>query len=672
MNITVFHKTLSAFILILCLLFCACRQQGKTHKILVVHSYEAAYEGYRDYNQYILDGFHKKGYNIELETVYLNCETHGEDEEIRYMNSLLVDLEKKNWKPDLILVNEDQAHYSLLKTGHPWTRTCPIVFGGVNYPNWELLKEFENVTGFHDQIEFVKNLDVIKEFAPSNFVAFVFVDSTFLDRKLRKDIQLDVASSPYIQTEGLLLRRVEDKTPPFIPKGKDHIEFMSIRKKRTGYTFWNLNQYTPVLPYYYLQVKQDYVSIIGSDLCQNMKFTAINEYFGYRRNLVAGYITTLPIQAEEEVEAAIEIFKGKKPSDMPVRLSRKEYVADWFALRRWNIRPNQLNKKYRIINMPFYERYKWETNLAGVIVVLLLFYVISHLYRTRGREKEKKNQALANLKSRNEELAVAITQLSKQKEELIIARELAEKAELKQSFLANMSHEIRTPLNAIVGFANLLNDPITSQDISNEERQEMMQIINQNNTLLLKLISDILDLSRIESGNITLDVHEYEVTKLVKEIYRTHEVIIHKELEFELNMEDAPATIKVDKLRFTQVIANFLSNANKFTKAGKITLGYYFDRDKNEVHVYVEDTGKGIEPKQQKMIFSRFYKTDEFAQGTGLGLSICQVIIERLNGRIEVQSELGKGSRFSAILPGIIQQGAGPAEKPVTKSDKKQ
>lgn len=656
MNVKATHKTYLLFLFMLCLLFCGCRQQGKVYKVLIVHSYESTYEGYRDYSRYITKGFNQRGYQIELKTLYLDCEAYREDAEIEHMNSMLNNLEKENWQPDIILVNEDQAHYSLLHTDHKWTKTLPIVFGGVNYPNWELIKQFDNVTGFQDKIDFVRNLDVIKDFATSNFVAFSFLDSTFLDRKLREDIKKQIISSEYVLSEEILMRGIEDRTPPFKPVGKNYIDMWPIRKKNIEYIFWNLSQYNPLLPYYYFQVKQDYVSIIGSDLCQNMKFTGINEYFGYRKNLIAGYITTLPIQAEEEVEAAIEIFKGKKPSDMPIRLSRKEYVADWFALRRWNIKPDQISKKYHIINMPLYERYKWESNLLIAFMALLLMYVISHLYRTRSREKEKKNQALANLKNRNDELAVAITQLSKQKEELITARELAEKAELKQSFLANMSHEIRTPLNAIVGFANLLNDPETSGEISDEERQEMIQIINQNNALLLKLISDILDMSRIESGNITLEVHDYEITKLVKEIYRTHEVIIHKELKFELKLEDTLAMVQVDKLRFTQVIANFLSNANKFTTEGSITLGYYFDREHNEVHVYVEDTGKGIEEKQLKMIFSRFYKTDEFAQGTGLGLSISQVIIERLNGRIEVQAELGKGSRFSAIVPGIIKE----------------
>lgn len=233
MNVIAIKKSFVLIILISCTLFCACRQkEEKTHKVLVVHSYESTYEGYRDFNQYVLDEFHKKGYNIEMEVVYLNCERHNEKNEILYMDSLLRGLEKKGWKPDIMLVNEDQAHYSLLKTGHPWTKTCPIVFGGVNYPNWELLEKFDNVTGFHDSIEFVKNLDVIKEFAPSNFVAFVFTDSTFLDRKLREEIQKQVASSKYTQTEGLLLRLIEDRNPPFIPQGQDYIELMAIRKKK--------------------------------------------------------------------------------------------------------------------------------------------------------------------------------------------------------------------------------------------------------------------------------------------------------------------------------------------------------------------------------------------------------------------------------------------------------
>lgn len=235
-------------------------------------------------------------------------------------------------------------------------------------------------------------------------------------------------------------------------------------------------------------------------------------------------------------------------------------------------------------------------------------------------------------------------------QELIKAKELAEQAELKQSFLANMSHEIRTPLNAIVGFTNLL----LSEDsvVGENERKEILSIINQSSDSLLKLIGDVLEISRLDSGNMEFHIEEYDLTKVLKEIYRTHQVVLHSDLQFNLVMEEElPIRVNIDKLRFTQVISNFLSNANKFTSEGYITLGCEIRREEQEVVVYVEDSGRGIDEGHLMLIFDRFYKTDEFAQGTGLGLSICKVIMERLSGRIEVVSQVGKGSRFSAVLP---------------------
>ena len=647
MNVKATHKTYLLFLFMLCLLFCGCRQQGKVYKVLVVHSYESTYEGYRDYSRYITKGFKQRGYQIELKTLYLDCEAYREDSEIEHMNSMLNNLEKENWQPDIILVNEDQAHYSLLHTDHKWTKTLPIVFGGVNYPNWELIKQFDNVTGFQDKIDFVRNLDVIKDFATSNFVAFSFLDSTFLDRKLREDIKKQIISSEYVLSEEILMRGIEDRTPPFKPVGKNYIDMWPIRKKNIEYIFWNLSQYNPLLPYYYFQVKQDYVSIIGSDLCQNMKFTGINEYFGYRKNLIAGYITTLPIQAEEEVEAAIEIFKGKKPSDMPIRLSRKEYVADWFALRRWNIKPDQISKKYHIVNMPLYERYKWESNLLIAFMALLLMYVISHLYRTRSREKEKKNQALANLKNRNDELAVAITQLSKQKEELITARELAEKAELKQSFLANMSHEIRTPLNSIVGFSEIL-----AYTTDEKEKQEYLNIINNNNNLLLQLINDILDLSKIEAGTLEFVYTEVDINILLDEIEQSTRLKMDTDTPVKFLVEERlpECIIRTERNRVAQVLHNFITNALKFTTNGSIRAGYKLI-DPRTLCFYVKDTGCGIAPEKLKKVFDRFTKLNTFSQGTGLGLAISETIITKLGGKIGVDSTVGQGSTFWFTLP---------------------
>lgn len=213
-----------------------------------------------------------------------------------------------------------------------------------------------------------------------------------------------------------------------------------------------------------------------------------------------------------------------------------------------------------------------------------------------------------------------------------------------------MSHEIRTPLNAIVGFTNLLIGE-GADEIEPEEKAAMIEIVNNNNELLLKLVNDVLEISRLDSGNLSFDIKEHNITKIIKEIYVTYQTLIQPSLCFILELDETVSLpVNIDCFRFTQVISNFLNNANKFTKDGTITLGCKIYKEHQEVCVYVKDTGKGIDDKELMMIFDRFYKTDEFEQGSGLGLSICKVIIERLAGRIEVHSEVGKGSCFSVIL----------------------
>lgn len=250
-----------------------------------------------------------------------------------------------------------------------------------------------------------------------------------------------------------------------------------------------------------------------------------------------------------------------------------------------------------------------------------------------------------------------VQQLVDHENELIQAKELAEQAELKQSFLANMSHEIRTPLNAIIGFTNLLVDPEMSQSFDTEEKQGMIDTVNHNSELLLKLINDVLELSRVESGYTKMMLEEHDIVKVVKEIYNTHSVIIKSDLDFRLCIEEnLSICARLDKLRFIQVISNFLSNANKFTTQGSITLGIELREKRHEVGVYVKDTGIGMSQKHQLVIFDRFYKADEFAQGTGLGLSICKIIMDKMGGYIELTSEPDKGSCFTAVLP-LCEQG---------------
>lgn len=243
-----------------------------------------------------------------------------------------------------------------------------------------------------------------------------------------------------------------------------------------------------------------------------------------------------------------------------------------------------------------------------------------------------------------------IQELKDHEQELIESRELAEQAELKQSFLNNMSHEIRTPLNAIVGFSDMLaNEP----EFSNEERQEFVDIINTNTKLLLKLVGDVLELSRIESGNLSFTFQRESVCRLLDDVYQTHSLLIRPPLQFLKDFPPEDVQVNVDPMRLTQVLTNFLNNANKFTKEGSIRLGYCCPSGMSEVHLYVEDTGIGIPHSEQKMIFERFYKRSEFSQGVGLGLSICVLIVEKMGGRIELRSEEGRGSRFTMVLPCI-------------------
>lgn len=245
-------------------------------------------------------------------------------------------------------------------------------------------------------------------------------------------------------------------------------------------------------------------------------------------------------------------------------------------------------------------------------------------------------------------LLMNIQEIKDNEEELIQARKLAEQAELKQSFLANMSHEIRTPLNAIAGFSNLLT---TEKDISEEEKQEFVTIINNNTNLLLKLVNDVLELSRIESGNMSFSHKEESVRTLLESIYQTHQLLILPPLEFIKDFPEKDVMVRIDSMRITQVITNFLNNANKFTQNGYIKLGYHHIPESNEVQIFVEDSGAGIPKDELKIIFDRFYKHNEFAQGVGLGLSICKGIVEKMNGRIKVTSEVKKGSRFTVVLP---------------------
>lgn len=246
--------------------------------------------------------------------------------------------------------------------------------------------------------------------------------------------------------------------------------------------------------------------------------------------------------------------------------------------------------------------------------------------------------------------SLIITDRKNIEEELRSAKDKAEESNrLKSAFLANMSHEIRTPLNAIVGFSNILATTDKSED-----KQEYVNIIENNNNILLQLVSDILDLSKIEAGTMEFHYSDIDLNTILQDLVESTQERANRGVKVLFEKMIPNCFVRTEKTRLLQVLTNLLGNAAKFTSKGNIRYGYEIKKDK--LHFYVSDTGCGISKEQQEKIFGRFVKLNHFVQGTGLGLSLCQLIVHRLGGQISVESEEGSGTTFKFTLPYVPTQ----------------
>lgn len=314
---------------------------------------------------------------------------------------------------------------------------------------------------------------------------------------------------------------------------------------------------------------------------------------------------------------------------------RTVYDMDYLTLKN-----NELELKNKHVQL--------QVALVSFGLTILGLIFISIFYLRLVRTKKKLEYSEKQLINEKKELLKSQQALSIAKDKAEEARDMALKAERKGSFFANMSHEIRTPLNAIVGFSNLL---VSAEDISKEEQAVFINTINHNCEQLLKLVSDILDLSRMESGKMSFSIGPHNLTEMMNEIYSTHQMMMPTGVDFLTTYPDILIVTYTDKTRLKQVITNFINNAKKFTTAGHICIGYNMNEEEQTITLFVEDTGKGIPEEHQRKIFERFYKQNDFDQGTGLGLSICTVIAEKLGGHLTLTSEEGKGSCFAIVIP---------------------
>lgn len=334
-----------------------------------------------------------------------------------------------------------------------------------------------------------------------------------------------------------------------------------------------------------------------------------------------GYYVSVESFGDSLLQLIHRVLEGEFPRDIPPALGGKPAAYLCYpALQSYDIPVSLYPKEAVYINLPvsFFEQYKKEILMTVVlllVVVSAVGYYIHILKRAHQRMKE------AQLKAE-------------------------EANQLKSAFLANMSHEIRTPLNAIVGFSNLL-----SMVEDKEEMLEYAGIIETNTELLLQLINDILDMSKIESGMYDFHVTQVDANQLMSEVEQVARLRIRTD-EVSLSFaERLPQCVfHTDKNRLIQVLTNLVVNAIKFTSQGEIQIGYRL-QDAHTLYFYVSDAGCGMSAEQCEHVFERFVKYNTFIQGTGLGLSICKMIIEKLGGEIGVQSESGKGSVFWFTLP---------------------
>ncbi|MGN0283062.1 MAG: ATP-binding protein [Prevotella sp.] len=540
-----------------------------------------------------------------------------------------------NRKPRMIVLTGREALAVFLSLDDPRVQATPTVVGRcssdivtlpddvMDFSRWEaesksLRTDFRNfniVGGLVTHFDVAKNIELIKKINPKN-EGIVFVTDNSLGGISAK----------------ALLKKYADKDKSF------HIIFSDGRQG----TFKTFTEKLASIP-------KNFSILIGTlryDGKNNVamgtsasKLISVNPSVkvfsltgaGMNGWAIGGYYPMFRSVGDRLADFCSEFIKTGEPQGL-IYITN-EFQFDYNRMTDLDIEKSLLPATSQFFNEPksFYERHTELIYSMLVLFLMLLVGFLVSLYYVVHLNRMKQI-------------------LQKQSKELEEAKDKAEESNrMKSAFLANMSHEIRTPLNAIVGFSELLSS--RNEDLTQDERAQFREIIHENSNLLLNLVNDVLDLSRIESGKVDMELHMCNITKLCNTVLESVKVTCRKPIDFNLYSSGENITFLTDEVRLRQVLINLLTNAIKFSEDGEISITLTIDPKVNIAKFSVTDQGCGIKKENADKVFERFVKLNQFKQGTGLGLQICRQIIERLGGKIWLDTSYTRGAKFSFIHP---------------------
>ena len=613
-------------------------------KILYINSYHVGNAWSDSITKGILSIL--QGKDVELFTEYIDAKHFGQTKFLLF--AYYLEHKYKNTKFDGVIVSDNDAMDFAIRFGNSLFPFIPIVFCGINEPeNFQL--ENSRFYGFIETAEPQKTLILISKLFPKAKRILVLADNTTTGLVIKNSFKILSSAFPKLQFN--IVEEIDvDSLFQLVKSGLkgDVVSLNTIFQDKYG----NRVDY-PVLQQQLAAISPKPVFCSWQILGKGIIGEYINKGF------------------DQGTEAALmELNFLNNPHLIVSHINKIKEIAqfDYRALKKFEVSEALLPSKFVILNKPEVNYWRYIIFLiliAGGLFIVILIFIFNLKKRTEAERKVKtqileihtQNAQLENsykqLGEMNCELEETNIKLFGTNESLIEAMKKAEESDrLKSSFLANMSHEIRTPLNAIVGFSSLLIDP----EYDKEKRESFVNIINSSCDSLLILIGDILDLSKIEAGQLALHMEDVNVLDLFSGLLQFMQLRNQKNLDIRIAPFSKlnPIILFTDKIRVNQILTNLLTNSLKFTDTGFIEVGYKFDNPK-EIVFYVKDSGIGIEQKNMDAIFDRFIKIETSPEkiyaGTGLGLAISKKLVELLGGKIWLESKWGFGSAFYFTHP---------------------